>query len=86
VTRTATGLGSALNAKGFIPYVHGATQGRPSKGRPEKVLAAKRDKPVLPPALAAVPDGPPERPGARRTAERAGHECMVHLPETGRRP
>lgn len=24
---------------GFVPYIHGATQGRPSRGRPEKVLA-----------------------------------------------
>jgi hypothetical protein len=33
-----TGTSPTAPPDGFIPYIYGATQGRPSKGRPEKVL------------------------------------------------
>jgi hypothetical protein len=67
-TVKAFGPGSLADSAEFIPYVYGATSGRPSRGRPEKVLA----NPGLPKTplqrLASMPDTAPARPGRSRTA------------------
>jgi hypothetical protein len=41
---TVAGGGPPAPPGGWVPYVHGATQGRPSRGRPENVLARIREE------------------------------------------
>lgn len=70
---SAAGLGTLANSADFKPYVYGAASGRPSRGRPEKVLANPR-LPLTPlrrviADVALVPVARPSSPGRERTAE-----------------
>jgi len=62
-TVSASSLGALANSAVLKPYVYGAASGRPSRGRPEKVLA----NPDLPETtvrrLACDPDMGPRSPG-----------------------
>ncbi len=68
--------GGAVNAAAlrgnplFVPYVYGAASGRPSRGRPEKVLANPERPPAVIERLAAAPETAPD---ARGRTPAAGH-------------
>lgn len=93
----ARGLSVLPGGGAFVPYVYGAASGRPSKGRPEKVLA----NPDLPEAvvrvLERVPFTPVRSPGraasagcgtpaAARRHYRHGEACQACGVRTGTLP
>ena len=71
-----TATGPCAPPDGFRPYVYGAALGRPSRGRPEKVLERLARLGVIAPGatLPAVPRPRPERE-RREAAERARLEA-----------
>jgi hypothetical protein len=82
MTHLAKGLSGPLAGPELVPYVYGAATGKPSGGRPEKVLAAilAREEAAagaaLPAGLAAAPHWHvPLVPGENRTGERERAEA-----------
>ena len=79
-TVSASSLGALANSSVLKPYVYGAASGRPSRGRPEKVLA----NPDLPEStvrrIACDPDprspGRPTKNGPLRGKRPGGGEAQ----------
>ena len=80
MTAGVAAAGPSAPPDGFIPYVYGATLGRPSRGRPEKVLERLARLGVIAPG-ATLPAVPRPRPRPERERREAAERARL---EAGR--